>query len=192
VSCPACPTEAKLILGKAKTSSSALSLGRFTLREQEEIQTRSVRLRLENANPHAMLAGLGKLPGKVNYYVGQDPSAWCSGIPLFSRVQVDEVYPGVRLVYYADASARLEYDFLVQPGAKPDMICLHIEGADKVGVDATGNLVLKVGDAEIRQHEPVIYQMAQGARQLVRGGYRVKRNAEVGFWLGDYDGSCRW
>jgi hypothetical protein len=85
-------------------------------------------------------------------------------VPLFGKVQVNEVYPGIDVIYYADQSARFEYDFALKPGSNPDQISFRIEGADRVSIDANGDLVLKIGSDEIRQHRPVIYQNVAGGR----------------------------
>ncbi len=147
---------------------------------------RAVTIRLPGANPNARMVGLGELPGKVNYLIGSDPSAWRTGMPLFSRVQVKEIYPGIDLVYYC-GQQQLEYDFTIAPHADPNVISLHVEGADQLQVDAQGDLVLKVGDAEIRQHKPVIYQEVQGTMKPVVGGYRLLDKHTAGFWVADYN-----
>jgi hypothetical protein len=150
---------------------------------------RTVRFSLVEANARAEISGLGELPGRANYFIGNDPAQWQGDVPLFSRVQLNEVYPGVDLVYYASQSARLEYDFLLQPGADPKQISLRISGAGKIHVDAEGNLVLKIGSDEVRQHKPVIYQTVNGVRKEIAGGYRLTDKTTAGFWLGDYDRS---
>jgi len=155
--------------------------------QRPPMETRSVRLQLEHANPAAKMTGLDQVAGRANYFTGNDPAAWRTGIPLFARVAVDEVYPGIDLIYYADQSARLEYDFVLQPHASPDRISFRIEGADKVRVDKNGDLVLTVGGEEVRQHKPVIYQEIGGARKQIDGGYRLTGRSTVGFWIADYD-----
>jgi hypothetical protein len=180
------PTEAGLILSKRDGASSALTADRIAFIGRGVCQTRCVRFRLAGANEQARMIGLEALPGKVNYYLGNDPTDWHAGIPLFSRVQVDQVYPGIRLVYYADESARLEYDFVVQPGFPPERISWEIEGVDGVQVDGAGNLVLNVGGEQIRQHKPVIYQLIHGVRRPVEGGFRLAGARTVGFRVGSY------
>jgi hypothetical protein len=97
------------------------------------------------------------------------------------------VYPGIRLLYHADSAARLEYDFVVQPNARPESIAFRVEGADEVHVDRAGNLVLKIGAEEIRQHKPVIYQIVRGVRRYIGGGYRIVHGTLVSFQVSDYD-----
>src|SRR5262249_56700778 len=130
-----------------------------------------VGLILQNANSSATMSGRDPLAGTANYLIGSDPAEWHTGVPLFSQVEVDEVYPGIHLLYHADTDARLEYDFVLQPNARPDAISFRVEGADEVRMDRAGNLVVKIGAEEIRQHKPVIYQNVRGVRHYVAGGY---------------------
>jgi hypothetical protein len=60
---------------------------------------------------------------------------------------------------------------------------------DKISVNPPGELVLNLGDGEIRQPKPVIYQMADGARQEISGGYKLVDAHTVGFAVGGYDRS---
>ena len=181
------PTEAVLILGKRDTSSPASPSEQVLSRAGGIHETLSVRFRLENANPQATALGLDELPAKANYFIGNDPAQWRTGVPLFSKVRIDRIYPGIHLVYYADESARLEYDFVLDPNARPDRISIRIEGADSVGMDAAGNLALRAGGQEIQEHAPAIYQVMNGTRKQIKGGYRLKGNALAGFWVGEYD-----
>lgn len=181
------PTEAVLILGKRETSSPAPPLEQLLPRVGGIHETLSVRFRLENANPQATASGLEELPAKANYFIGNDPAQWRIGVPLYSQVRIDQIYPGVQLVYYADESARLEYDFVLDPNARPDSISIRIEGTDSVDVDAAGNLALRAGGQEIQEHAPAIYQVVNGTRKQIKGGYHLKGKALAGIWVGEYD-----
>ena len=152
-------------------------------------QAQTVHLTLQGANSRAEISGVDELAGRANYFIGADASQWQSDVPLFSRVRIGQVYPGIDVVYYAGPSARLEYDFRLQPGADPKQVSLRISGADKVRLDAEGNLVLKIDGEEIRQHKPVIYQTLNGVRKEITGGYRLAGKTTAGFWVGDYDPS---
>src|SRR5579863_7087751 len=65
-------------------------------------------MQLLGANAHASVQGTDVLPGKVNYFIGNDPSRWRSGIPTYAKVRYESVYPGVDLVYYGN-QGQLEY-----------------------------------------------------------------------------------
>jgi photosystem II stability/assembly factor-like uncharacterized protein len=149
-------------------------------------ERRVLRMRLAGANPDPLVAGAEELPGKVNYYVGNNPSEWRTGVSLYGKVHYTGVYPGIDLVYYGN-QRQLEYDFLIAPGADPGRIKIKFDGADRAKVEEDGSLTLSVGGGEVSMKRPVIYQTADdGARKEVEGGYRIK-GGEVEFSVGAYD-----
>src|SRR5207244_8202378 len=96
------------------------------------------------------------------------------------------VYPGIDLIYYCN-QRQLEYDFVVSPGADPGRIRLGFHGADKLEVDAQGDLLLHTATGVIRQRKPVIYQEVEGARREIAGGYVLEGARPVGFRVAAYD-----
>lgn len=147
----------------------------------------SLRMRLLGAKSEPESVGDGELPGKSNYFIGNDPSKWRSNIPHFSRVAYREVYPGVDLVFH-DSRQELEFDFVVAPRAKAGKIALRFEGASQMRVDAAGDLVLATEAGDIHLHKPVAYQEEAGARHPVDANFAIRKNGEVAFELGAYDG----
>jgi hypothetical protein len=107
-------------------------------------------------------------------------------VPTFARVQYKDVYPGIDQIFYGNGR-QLEYDFIVAPEVAPDVVALDFAGADKVQVDATGELVLTIGGEQIRQQRPVIYQEVEGERRAVAGNYVLKSRNKIGFTVGAYD-----
>src|SRR5687767_13796804 len=80
--------------------------------EGERKGHRVLRMRLAGASPDPSVGGLEELPGRVNYFVGADPSAWRVNVPVYGKVHYAGVSPGVDLVYYGN-QRQLEYDFHV-------------------------------------------------------------------------------
>ena len=145
-----------------------------------------LRIKLEGANPAAHVKGLEQLPGKVNYFLGNDPGKWRTNVPTYAAVKVHDIYPGIDVSYYGN-QRQLESDFVVAPGVDPKAIVLRFRGSDKLEVDANGDLVAHLKDGEIRQKKPFIYQEADGHRQEISGGYLLESNDRVAFQLGAYD-----
>ena len=123
-----------------------------------------------------------------NYFIGNDPDKWYSDIPSYGRVQSRDVYPGIDLVYYGN-QRQLEYDFVVAPGADPAAISLDFEGADKLSLDAQGNLILRITGGEVILNTPIIYQEIDGVKQPILGSYLLRSQDEVGFLVTAYDAS---
>ncbi len=95
----------------------------------------AVRLRLKQSK-RTRAEGLDRLPSVSHYFVGNNPKRWRTDVPHYGRVRYREVYPGIDVVYYHDASRQFEYDFLVKPGADPGRIDLAFEGADRIKTDS--------------------------------------------------------
>ena len=151
-----------------------------------ETQSAVLRMKLVGANQSPEISGHDQLNGKSNYLIG-DQTKWHTDIPNYAKVQYDEVYPGIDLVYYGN-QRRLEYDFIVAPGVDADAIRLNFDGADEMRLEADGSLRLKLKGGEVTQPAPVIYQKTEnGGRQQVAGHYLLAGDHEVVFELAEYD-----
>jgi hypothetical protein len=151
-------------------------------------KTDVVRMQLRGANTTVQPTGVDALPGTANYFVGNDPSKWQTGVPTYSKVRFPAVYPGVDLVYYGNQS-QLEYDFVVAPGADPKAIRLHFAGASKLALTKDGDLSVAAGNGHIAFHKPVVYQVKDGQHQPVEGRFTLLASHSVSFSLGSYDHS---
>jgi len=112
-----------------------------------------LRMKLGGANAHARVTGADPLPGKSNYFIGNDPSQWRADIPTYGAVKYTGVYPGIDLVYHGNQQL-LEYDFVVAPGADPRAIDIRFQGAQKLRVNSDGALVIGLGGNEVIEHRP--------------------------------------
>jgi hypothetical protein len=182
-----CGTRNESSAGRSSKAKAAISTA-DTQNANCDRQSKVLRMRLVGADAEAAAEGLGELEGKANYIVGNDPARWRTDIPTFGRVRYTEVYPGVDVVYYGN-QRHLEYDFVVAPGRDARAVSLRFDGADKVEMDAGGDLLLTLGRSVVRQSKPVVYQEVAGARRPVEGGYVIREGGEVGFSVSDYDRS---
>ncbi|MBI3804729.1 MAG: SBBP repeat-containing protein [Nitrospirae bacterium] len=151
-------------------------------------ETATLKMRLIGAAPHPKITGEERLPGKVNYLIGQDPARWTKGVTTYEKVHYENVYPGIDLVYYGN-QRQLEYDFVVAPGADPKKIGLRFEGSDKLQINSEGDLILKVGSEEVRLHRPLVYQEKSGVREVIPARYVQKGKNRIGFQVAAYDQS---
>jgi hypothetical protein len=162
------------------------------------VKDAAVFMTLDGANPAPSISAEGRQPGVSHYLIGADPQRWHPNVPHFGVVRYAAVYPGIELVYYADqpdATAsnrccRLRYDFIVAPGADPDVIRLSFAGQREIEIDAGGDLLLHMGDPAqggvLRQRAPFTYQEIGGQRVEVSSRFE-RRGDQIGFALGDYD-----
>ena len=174
------PTEAVLALRKPAAS----EVGK--VESNGDTEEAVLRMKLVGANPSPRVSGLEELPGRSNYFIGNDPAKWRTNVPHYAKVQYKDVYPGVNLVYYGN-QRQLEYDLIVAPGANPEAIQLAFEGEDKLEIDAQGDLVLHTGGEEVRLHKPLVYQEVEGVRREIAGSYVLNGGRQVGFQVAAYD-----
>src|ERR1039458_1961407 len=147
-----------------------------------------LRMKLRNANPAAKVTGLDELAGKSNYFAGDDPAKWRPNVPTYAKVKYEEIYSGIDLVYYGN-QRHLEYDFIMAPGADPHRIAFEVLGASRIRRNVHGDLVLKIGEGEIRWRKPVVYQEKDGARVEIATRYAITDTNRIGFNLAKYDAS---
>lgn len=145
-----------------------------------------VRMELAGASTHPKIGGEERTGGTVNYFMGNDPTKWLSGIPTYRTVKYTGVYPGVDLVYYGN-QRQLEYDFLVSPGADPNQVRMRFARSNSLRLSAEGELNVLTKRREIGFHKPVVYQLRKGRREEVEGRFVLLGRNMVGFGLGAYD-----
>lgn len=153
--------------------------------DTRDIAAAIIRMRMIGAQAQALLTGSDKLSGVSNYFIGSDPSKWRTNIPQFSGVLYRGIYPGIDLAFHGEES-QVEFDFVVSPSADPAAVALSFAGADRMDMDASGNLVLRTRGGDLQFQRPLAYQMANGNRIPVAAGFRIA-DGRVGFWLGEYD-----
>lgn len=153
-------------------------------------KTADLRLELEGGNAQAAVTGAQALPGRSNYFLGNDRSQWRTGVGQFAQALVKDVYPGINLVYYGNGDS-LEHDFRVAPFSNPRLIRLRIGGGDARVDRASGDLIVSSPGAAVemmRLRQPVAYQIrSDGSRASVAVGYSEAEDGSFQFSLGSYD-----
>jgi hypothetical protein len=101
--------------------------------------------------------GSERLAGETNYFLGNDPAQWRTHVAQFGKTVARSVVPGVDVVAYG-SEEQLEYDLRAAPGTSAADLRLAITGAEKVDVDAAGDLVMLGAGRELHMRKPVMYE----------------------------------
>jgi hypothetical protein len=149
-------------------------------------QPHLVKLQLVDSNPNPAITGLNQLPGKINYFLGSTPRQWQTHIPVYAKVKYTGVYPGIDLVFYSN-QGDLEFDFIVAPGARADSIKMAIDGAERIQLDGSEDLILSIADQKLRLYKPFIYQDTDIGRQQIPGTYVLDGHHHVRLQIAAYD-----
>lgn len=157
-------------------------------RRRTQSRPMTMRLKLVGANARSRVEKGQLLPTRSNYLIGNDPRRWRTNLPNYARVSYADIYPGINVTYYGNRS-QLEYDFIVKPGANPAAIVLDFVDAERLEIDAGGNLRVRLSGGEIVQRKPFVYQQRRGLGLPVQGRYVLQGGNRVGFEIGNYDRS---
>ena len=122
-----------------------------------------IRMQFAGANADPVVTGVDRQQTLSNYFVGGDSSQWQTGIANFSRVKYQDLYAGIDAVFYGN-QRQMEYDFNIAPGADPGQIQWQIDGADGLGIDDAGNLLIHTAGSDLVEKAPAIYQEVNGQR----------------------------
>jgi hypothetical protein len=189
------PTESVLVLRRARDENAAPELSGLRVPSPNAPPRRGgaptvVRVGLAGANPNPGVQPLDRRPGVIHYYRGNDPAGWRENVSHYAKVRYTEVYPGIDLAYYGNG-ASIEYDFVVGPGADPNVIRLAFEGVGDLALDRAGDLIVQMDDGNLVHRAPVVYQEVASERREVHGRYVIEGDRRTGFQvafaLGAYD-----
>lgn len=127
-------------------------------------QGMALALRFLGANPKVKIEGNQRGTARVNYLIWSDPAKWRNGLPTYQEIVYRELWPGIDLIF-RQANGQLKYEFVLQPGARPEAIRLAYRGADSLSLDAAGNLLIKTSLGVLTDDRPKSYQVI-GGRQV--------------------------
>lgn len=154
-------------------------------RARSPVPSDFLRLQFMNANSAAAASGEALLPGKTNYLIGRNSRDWHTNVPHFRAVRYAGLYPGVDARFYGGPQS-LEYDLIASPRSDLNRIRLRATGANALHTDAQGDLLIKIGARDLIMKRPQIYQIQNGVRVRISGGYRLLAANEIGFEIGKH------
>ena len=174
-----------------------------------EIGACVLHLRFAGANARAGTAGLDRLPGLSNDFIGSDPHKWQRAVPGYAVVTVHDLYRGVDLAYDG-APGYLIYTLTLAPRTDPRVVRLQPSLGGRL--DAPGNLALSTSlgadsAGALSLGHLTAYQVVGGVRRAVSIRYAPRgltaatvtvtvtatvtatamATGTVGFALGTYD-----
>jgi len=143
-------------------------------------------MNLIGANEASTIEAIRDQPGSANYFMGNVPARWYSGIPLFGKVKYHQVYSGIDLVYYGN-QRQLEYDFIVGPDAEVSQISISLVGAESLEIDSGGELIAHLDGGNVRWHKPFAYQQTSSGLRQIHATFVLKGPNTFAFNVSSYD-----
>ena len=151
----------------------------------EFIQAHAYEVRLVGANEQPFHQAHRKTPTRYNYFIGNDPQKWQSGVRAYGEVVYEDVYKGVDARYYFTEVGNLKYDFVLSPKADPNLISMQYIGLNGISLKE-GNLVLQTSIDDVLEMAPFAFQEIDGERVRIECSYILDGDV-VKFKLGKYN-----
>jgi hypothetical protein len=148
-----------------------------------------LRMSLNGANEQPIVRGEELLPGKSNYFIGNDRSKWRTNVPQYERVRISEAYRGIDIVYYGN-QRQLEYDLVVAGAdrARSDCTSRARNGSSSTGraISCSTSTAASCGSV----FQPCTRSTA--AYGIAYAAYRRLSAREFGVDLDPYDATSPW
>ena len=175
--------------GPARSETRDASIEAVTPRARERW---AVKLDFLGASDNVRLSGQGRTSAVVSYFKGEQ-AEWKTGLPTYSGLAYQDLWPGIDLIYTGTES-HLKYTFVVQPGADPNQIELEYVGATDVRVTDEGRLAVSTPVGGFEDDAPYVYQEVGREQVTIDSAYVLHRDTardtyRYGFYVGAYDKS---
>ncbi|HLP20301.1 MAG TPA: PKD domain-containing protein, partial [Chitinophagales bacterium] len=154
--------------------------------ESHTIRGHSFREEFVGANLNPQLNPKSAFGDYANYYLGNDPTRWATGVKIYEQVNYANVYDGIDLAVYTQHNSQLKYDWILKPHADASKIKVRYNGVDELRIK-NGELRIKLSTGEVAEEKPFAYQPINGSKKPVKCNFVLTGN-EVSFELPDgYD-----
>jgi hypothetical protein len=135
-----------------------------------------LKLDFVGANPEAKPVGVEKTGTLISYFKGK-PEEWKTGLPAYSKIVYEDLWPGIDL-FYCGTLDRMKYEFRVHPGADPSQIRLAYRGAESLWLTDEGRLAVETPVGCFEDELPMAWQEDKGKKREIAVAYLIEAVAE--------------
>jgi hypothetical protein len=151
--------------------------------EALRVQGCTVVLGFEGARP-VVPSGRGVMQGENNFFLGNDPEGWVTGVREYSEVIYENLYEGIDLAYRLVGGIP-KYEFRVHPGADPADISISVRGHERLSI-ADGGLVISTCVGDIVDDGLRAFHEGSPLEPL-KGEFDVRSQRQYGFNVPKWD-----
>ncbi len=145
-----------------------------------------IKVAFAGADPKARLLAEEPQAGISNYYKGQDPSKWITGVEGYSALRYSELFKGTDLVF-RDDNGIFSFSLYLKPGSKPRPFAFHIEGHSGLAISQEGHLRIESPSGDLVFEKPRAFQSSAAHGDSVPVQYELLGAGGVSLSLGHYD-----
>ncbi len=142
------------------------------------------RVSFKDAND-VMPVGRGFAGHMNNYFIGNDPDLWITGVRCCSGVVYYDLWEGIDL-RFGIKGGFVKYEYVVSPGGDPASIRLDVEGHDCISIGDDGTLTIQTAAGPISDGGLIaFYQDDHG--DLIPCRFKSCSRDSYGYSVGEFD-----
>jgi len=149
-----------------------LHLGKVTPQEVFPVRGHAFRMRFVGSDSSVQISSTDALSFYENYFLGNDPKYWKSGVLSYARVVYENLYPGIDWEILSNLQ-QIKYNFRIRKGHDYRSIQMEYEGVDEITVEK-GELIIRTSVGDIKEKTPVAFQIIGGQRREIPCRFVVK------------------
>ncbi len=165
----------RYILADAANTERLDSFHHGSLTEKPVMKFHVYKMTLEGANPQVNINGIKQQKNYYNYFLGNNPEKWKTGIHPYLGLEYNNVYDKVDMHVSSEGTA-LVYEFFVKPGGDANRIKLRFDGQDDISVNRKGNLIITTSVGTVGEVKPYVYQYINDVKTEVACNYHLEGN----------------
>ncbi len=116
-----------------------------------------------------------------NYFLGNDPKNWASGVKAAKDLTLEDIYPGINLRLYSNSDGSMEFDWILEPGADYKKVQLQFKGEDNVSIQDDGSLDVGLRFTNVKFNIPESYQVNEQGKIPVNMSFTKANDNTITF-----------
>ncbi len=146
-----------IVLEKHKKRFATVEEDKKHMHENHIVHLHAFRVSFENSNATPNITPKNPYADVMNFYLGNDPNKWASGVKRYKKINYDNLYKGIDLIVSSKENAP-KYDFRVAPYGNVEDIVMKYEGTDTIYLE-NNNLIIKTSVNQLEEQKPYAYQV---------------------------------
>ena len=151
-------------------------------------QVIKMKVSISDIKEKSIVKGNFQQKGLFNYFLGNSPSDWYSGVPSFSELIMQNLISDLKIRLYFDSNC-LKYDVIIPPNTDINNLKIEINGQNGLNVTKENKLTINSELGNIEQRNLYAYQLDDGVKRKVNCNFKIFDNNKVGFDIGTYNKS---
>ncbi len=128
---------------------------------------------------------IGLLTHRSNFFYGNDSSKWCTNVPNYQEIIYEDLYNNIDLIYYFSDEG-LKYDFIINPGAHPNLIKIRIKGHNSLRIINNCLIInTSIGIPIMDSNLSIFYGDCD--KGTIEGNFIILNENTYSFWLNKFN-----